>query len=289
MNSSLENNDWIIVEKDIYDINGKLLVAKGKAIDLYTLHKLKRNYGISIKNNDNKKYTNKKNGYKNSSDIIDKKIKLQNTVNEFTTRYHIKDAKTLNYAVDLTTELVFNSSDKPWNLYMNSLINYIEWIYPHVIGSTILAVMIAKRCNYNKREINDIAIGALLHDIGKILVPKSISMKSSELTDSEYEILKKHCELGYALLKDVDISHNTKQLILQHHERLDGSGYPYGLTKKEILPETKAFMVADDFDELTSYKKYRKAKSVHEAFVYLSNNLSKYSPKAVVALRMMIS
>lgn len=136
---------------------------------------------------------------------------------------------------------------------------YDEYIYQHSFQVTLYALAIAKHLKYSEKDLKTIGMGALLHDIGKISIPQEILQKPSRLTDQEYEQMKEHTKYGFELLRNL----YTMPLLVahcafQHHERLDGSGYPRGLTEKEIHPFAKIIAVADVFDALSSTRVYRK-------------------------------
>ncbi|OZM56933.1 phosphohydrolase [Lottiidibacillus patelloidae] len=120
------------------------------------------------------------------------------------------------------------------------------------------AIKIAKKMKCNKEQLERLSLSACLHDIGKINVPENILNKPGKLTKEEFEIIKKHPSDGADML----IGTNYKELapiIEQHHERLDGSGYPKGLKGEEILLEAKIIAVCDTFDAMTEDRSYRKA------------------------------
>ncbi|HJH11317.1 MAG TPA: HD-GYP domain-containing protein [Metalysinibacillus jejuensis] len=136
---------------------------------------------------------------------------------------------------------------------------YDEYIYQHSFQVTLYALAIAKHLKYSEKDLKTIGMGALLHDIGKISIPQEILQKPSRLTEQEYEEMKEHTKYGFELLRNL----YTMPLLVahcafQHHERLDGTGYPRGLTEKEIHPFAKIIAVADVFDALSSMRVYRK-------------------------------
>jgi putative nucleotidyltransferase with HDIG domain len=119
----------------------------------------------------------------------------------------------------------------------------------------------------------DFARGSLLHDVGKIGVSDTILLKPGKLTDSEWELMRKHPEIGYHMLRQVKFLQGAADIVLAHHERWDGKGYPKGLREEEIPLGARIFMVCDTFDSMTSDRPYRKAKSTLEAL----NEILKYS------------
>jgi putative nucleotidyltransferase with HDIG domain len=115
------------------------------------------------------------------------------------------------------------------------------------------------------QEWLDMHHGALLHDVGKIGVRDSILLKPAKLTPDEWEYMRKHPEIGYNILRDVKFLDGAAEIVLAHHERWDGQGYPKGLRGEEIPLGSRIFMVVDTFDTMTSDRVYRKALSTREA------------------------
>lgn len=136
---------------------------------------------------------------------------------------------------------------------------YDEYIYQHSLQVAIYSIAIAREMKYTSDEIRQIGIGAMLHDVGKMLIPQDILNKPGLLTNEEYDIMKLHTKYGFDLLRNLHtISLLSAHCAFQHHERLDGSGYPRGLVDFEIHPYAKIIAVADVFDAVTSNRVYRK-------------------------------
>lgn len=123
----------------------------------------------------------------------------------------------------------------------------------------------ARRLDLSPDELVNIERGALLHDIGKIGVPDSILYKPGPLTPEEWEIMKQHPVIGYRMCMKVDALRPAAPIVLHHHERWDGQGYPYGLAGEAIPLGARIFAIADTLDAITSDRPYRKAKSFAEA------------------------
>ena len=135
---------------------------------------------------------------------------------------------------------------------------------------TVYTLALAVKLGYNERELLEIGIGALLHDVGKMAVPLEILNKPGKLTKEEFEVIKTHPKVGYDMLKDLpNISLLTAHCALQHHERINGSGYPYGLKGDEIHEYAQIIGIADVFDAVTSHRSYRKPMLPHEALELL--------------------
>lgn len=137
----------------------------------------------------------------------------------------------------------------------------------HSIRTALLAMSLGRELELREEEITEIGLGALLHDIGKLFLPREILDKPCQLSDLEFEVIKTHSEIGYQVLSgqkwlpqtSIDIVHN-------HHERLDGSGYPNHLAGDEIHLYQRIVGVADVFDAMTSKRNYREALSYELAF-----------------------
>ena len=111
-----------------------------------------------------------------------------------------------------------------------------------------------------------------MHDIGKIIVPRSILNKTGKLTREEYEIVKRHTLKGYEILMEVDGMEEIAKIVKHHHERWDGNGYPDGLREEQIPFESRILAITDAFDAMTSARPYRAPLSVEEALKEISEN-----------------
>ncbi|HOP55918.1 MAG TPA: HD domain-containing protein [bacterium] len=147
-----------------------------------------------------------------------------------------------------------------------------------------LACRIAREMGIAEDIIERIRITGLLHDIGKISVPGEILNKPSKLNSLEFEIVKIHSRAGYDIVKKIDLFSDMAEIILQHHERLDGSGYPRGLKNGEILLEARILAVADVVEAMSSHRPYRAALPEEEIKSELMSNKGKlYDPEVVDA------
>ena len=126
----------------------------------------------------------------------------------------------------------------------------------HVAG---LAVAVAQKLKFDAERLESIRLGAMIHDIGKIHVPAEILNHPGKLDDDKYRLIKAHCEVGYEIVKEVDFPWPVSKMVLQHHERLDGSGYPQGLSGEEIIEEARIIAVVDVMEAMLSHRPYRSA------------------------------
>ncbi|HNR65112.1 MAG TPA: HD-GYP domain-containing protein [Atribacterota bacterium] len=152
----------------------------------------------------------------------------------------------------------------------------------HQLRVTKLAVAIAQEMNLSPDHVESVKIASQIHDIGKIGIPSEILTKPTNLDSIEFSFIKEHPRMGYNILKDVDFSYPIADIILQHHERNDGSGYPQGITGESIILEAKIIAVADVVEAMTSHRPYRAAMGIDAAMdEILKNKGTLYQPEIV--------
>ncbi|WP_457571587.1 HD domain-containing phosphohydrolase [Desulfovulcanus sp.] len=152
-----------------------------------------------------------------------------------------------------------------------------------------IATAIAQEMGLDSDLIQNIHLASLLHDIGKNSIPLEYLTKPGRLTTLEMEIIKTHPQEGYEIVKEIPFNGPVAQIILQHHERLDGSGYPQGLQEKEIHIGAKVIAVADVYEAITSHRPYRPALKHKDAVQELTEGRGKlYDPKSVEILLKLI-
>ncbi|AEF17918.1 metal dependent phosphohydrolase [Thermoanaerobacterium xylanolyticum LX-11] len=167
-----------------------------------------------------------------------------------------------------------------------SLRNYHYETYKHSIRVAKLSYNVANMMRLNMKEKIAIYKGALLHDIGKVMIPINILAKPDKLTELEYDVMKLHPIYGADILEALTPLSYLTSTVLYHHERLDGTGYPYGL---KIIPfGAQIVAVCDSFDAMTNDRQYRKAKSAIEAIQDLRECDAKYNQMLVSALENVI-
>jgi len=169
---------------------------------------------------------------------------------------------------------------------VEAMASTIETRDPYTAGHqrrvTKLTYAIAKEMNLSEKQIEAVRMASSLHDIGKIYVPSEILSKPGKITDVEYNIIKTHSQVGYDILKSIDFPWPIAEIVLQHHERLDGSGYPKGLKGKDIHLEAKILAVADVVEAMATHRPYRAALSIEEALNEIKSNQGKLYDSNVV-------
>ncbi|TCO68249.1 HD-GYP domain-containing protein [Marinisporobacter balticus] len=175
-----------------------------------------------------------------------------------------KNLQSLNSISKEVVEEILTGENMVINLVdVKSIDNYT---YRHSVNVAVLSLVLGIELGLNKDELYDLCIGAMLHDVGKSFIPKEILLKREALTNQEYEIVKEHAKKGYDYLKErYDLNTSVKLIALQHHERIDGSGYPYGYTENKINKLSKIVAIADTYDAMVSDTPYRKALPANEA------------------------
>ena len=148
-----------------------------------------------------------------------------------------------------------------------------------------IVASIGREMGLSESVIQGLQIAALLHDVGKIGVPGEVLNKPGRLTRVEWEMVKGHVEQGARILHNVSFPWPVKTMVYQHHERLDGSGYPRGVWGEHIILEARIMAVADVFEAMTSHRPYRPAASLEETLEHLQQNAgTKFDPTVVSAL-----
>jgi PAS domain S-box-containing protein len=142
----------------------------------------------------------------------------------------------------------------------------------HQIRSAGLARAIAAEMGLPQEKIDGIRMAGSIHDIGKLSIPAEILSKPTKLTNIEFSLIKEHSKQGYEMLKDVESPWPLAQIVYQHHERIDGSGYPRNLKGDEILMEARILAVSDVVESMASHRPYRPALGLNAALEEIENN-----------------
>jgi PAS domain S-box-containing protein/putative nucleotidyltransferase with HDIG domain len=169
---------------------------------------------------------------------------------------------------------------------VNVLASTIEIRDPYTAGHqrrvTQLACAMAKEMKLSDHQMEAIRIAGLLHDIGKISVPAEILSKPSRLSEQEMDLIRAHPQVSFDILKDIEFPWPVAQIVLQHHERIDGSGYPRGLSGEDILLEARILAIADVVEAMASHRPYRPALGIEKALDEISKNKNiLYDPEGV--------
>jgi PAS domain S-box-containing protein/putative nucleotidyltransferase with HDIG domain len=137
---------------------------------------------------------------------------------------------------------------------------------------TNLARSIAQEMGMNENDVDGLRMAGVIHDLGKISVPGEILNKPGKLTNLEFDLIKIHPQTGFDILKNINFQWPIAQIVLQHHERLDGSGYPHGLRGEDILQEAKILAVSDVVEAMSSHRPYRATLGIDMALDEITTN-----------------
>mgnify|MGYP000736844922 FL=1 len=189
------------------------------------------------------------------------------------------DVGSVKSTVSKIVQSIFNND----NVFMklSGIRDIDNYTYLHSIDVCIYSIIAGKSLNLLPDMLNNLALGALLHDIGKCKIPPEILNKPAKLSESEFEIMKKHTEYGYDILrKTPGLSEDVARIALNHHEHWDGAGYPRGLKGEEIDLLSRIAAIADVYDALTADRVYRRRFMPHKAVEYLiSNSRAQFDPQ----------
>jgi putative nucleotidyltransferase with HDIG domain len=205
-------------------------------------------------------------------------------------------AGTLIVSVDISerkkAERELENSMERWRRALEGSIHAmaltVEMRDPYTAGHqqrvAYLSSMIAQEMGLSQDRVYGLRLGGVIHDIGKIAVPAEILTKPGRLTEIEFDLIKTHCRVGYEILKSIEFPWPIAQIVLQHHERMDGSGYPLGLGGEDILLEARILGVADVVEAMASHRPYRPALGIEKALQEISENRTTlYDPEVVDA------
>ncbi|MBN2542396.1 HD-GYP domain-containing protein [bacterium] len=157
-----------------------------------------------------------------------------------------------------------------------------SFTFIHQKRVTQLVCRIAEEMGLDKDTIYGLKLAAMVHDVGKITIPLEIINKPGKLTTEEYNIVKTHSEAGYNILKAIESPWHIAQIVHQHHERLNGSGYPRGISTDDILLESRILAVADVVEAMTADRPYRKGLGINVAIDEITSNSGVLYDESVV-------
>ncbi|MGC8769303.1 HD-GYP domain-containing protein [Calditerrivibrio sp.] len=191
-----------------------------------------------------------------ASEIYEESVKIIRSVMEDIRSGKLFDDTGVRIIADKITELTVKKGDLLSSVA--KLKSYDDYTFQHSVNVSVFATSLGKLMNIPIKELNMLSASALLHDVGKMLVPKEILNKPGKLTDEEFKIMKNHVPAGYDYLIKNGLDPSELKIVIEHHERYDGSGYPYGLKDPDISLFGKIGAVVDIYDAITSDRVYHK-------------------------------
>lgn len=206
---------------------------------------------------------------------------LEHSLNDFITKNISFDkSQLLSQSLEL---FIKNSTTLSMFDMLHNMRKINDSTYAHSMNVAIISRMVGMWMNFEKDDLDTLTLSGLLHDIGKCRIPSSIIDKPARLTTEEYSVIKKHPHLGYELLRKQDVNMRVKQVALSHHERCDGSGYPYGLRGEDIDDFAIIVAIADVYDAMTADRVYRSGVCPFEVIATFEHEgLGKYKPQYIM-------
>ncbi|MHB8127045.1 MAG: HD-GYP domain-containing protein [Desulfitobacteriaceae bacterium] len=272
---------------DLFDAQGLLLLAKGNSITSHIMELLKNRELYIIE------YQWKQEQILNRSFSPETYKKILGSIQRIYFDAHLVNLKTLRNTMEIVDEIIneleeYETFSEEYKIYVdfNRFRTHDNYTYVHSVNVAILATLIGSQIGYWGKYLHNLCLGALLHDIGKLMIPASILQKPSGLTPEEFEIVKRHSIYGQEMLRNVGVPSEVLFAIRQHHERWNGQGYPDRLMKQGIHPSAQIVAVADVFDALTADRPYRKGLPPYHALeMIIAVSGTDFSPDVVEAFR----
>ena len=261
----------MMVAANVYSSNNQLILTKGTRLDERMITRLRfyNIYGLFVYKGDFEQEPVKEESY----------IDMLRSTPEFK-KFNRTYVETVNNVEKSFNEVLVNSSEafdidalladtdriihegrNGAHIFemLHGIRDYDDMTYAHSLNVSLICSIFAVWLKMPKEEARILTLAGLLHDIGKMLMPREIITKPIKLSDDEFEIIKTHTIKGYQALKDYPVDIRVKYAALMHHERCDGSGYPNGFKSDQIEDFSKIIAIADVYDAMTSNRRYRKA------------------------------
>ena len=275
-----ELKNGMIIDQSLIDRTGRILIARGTLMDDYLIESLLKLGVTSVYIREGEEDPEDENISPQTLETIEKlkvpdraKVKLSESVKKRVSegiQYLFSNTSTEAFtdtANHIANDLMKAISDNDAiAIDISALKVSDEYTFKHSVDVATMAMVIAKKHGMSEKEIQEIGISGLLHDVGKSQIPNEILNKAGRLTEEEFALMKQHSLFGFKILKEKDsISQAISLGVLQHHEKINGQGYPLGLKADQISPYAKVLSVADVYDALVTERPYKKAFSQNDA------------------------
>ena len=289
----------MITAEDVYTFNNQLILPRGLVLTDKTITKLEFYSIINVRVEDemSQEYLDNPEAdedisyserIKKSPQFLEFKERFDNEVPKFQALIDSvsKEGKELNVDTMLNcVDVILESDDGYLNVFdmLHNMRQYDDMTYVHSINVALICNVFARWLKMSDEETRLATICGLLHDIGKISIPDIIIKKPAKLTQDEFAIVKKHALEGYNILRRFDISEHIMNAALMHHERCDGSGYPFGIRNSKIDTYAKLVAIADVYDAMTSARVYRGPMCPFKVIeIFENEGLQKYDTRFIM-------
>lgn len=260
-----------ILAKTLFDSYGRILLPVGTRLNVSYINRIRQSgfcyIYIEDKQLDDIKYD------KNIESL--KQTTIERLPNMFEkiidgNRTFMKESLDM---IDELTDYIVKEANISTNLY--EIIKYDDYTYVHCVDTGIMALILGRALELDMIELKELGVSSILHDIGKIVVPGEIINKKGSLTKDEFEEVKKHTVYGYRILKNTGmVNDNILAGVLEHHERVDGKGYPLGIKGDKINKLAKIISLCDVFTAISANRCYRDRFNPNEAYEYILSNVN---------------
>ena len=299
---SFEVKPGMVIAEDLYNPAGQLVLPAGFVLDEATISKLEYYTILEVPvddtpapvpkaepeddhNTDNFNYSEK---LKNSAEFKQFKADYETSVKHLTNV--LNEVASAGKTIDTDTIYkdathLINSSKNTIHIFdiIHNLRNYDDIISSHSQNVALISNILGQWLGIKEDDLKVLTTAGLLHDIGKLTIPQNILNKPGRLSDEEYALMKDHVKRGYQILKDQPIDIRIKEVCLLHHERCDGSGYPFKAEASRITPFAKIVAIADVYDAMTAKRSYRGAFCPFDVIqMFDEEGLNKYDPHYIM-------
>ena len=286
----------MVTAEDVLNYNNQLILPRGLILTDKTITKLAFYSILQIRVEDEAVTTSDDSFYepsysekiKQSPEFIRFKEEFESDVDNFKSAVNEVVEKGSSFHIDQLMNHTLNILDPGWtspNVFdmLHCMREYDDDTYVHCMNVALICNLFGRWLRLSDEEIKYATISGLLHDIGKTRIPDSIIKKPGKLTSQEYDIVKKHPQEGYRMLQNSLLPDSVRNAVLMHHERCDGTGYPFGLRGDKIDPYAKMIAIADVYDAMTSARIYRGPLCPFKAIaLFESEGLQKYDTRFIL-------
>ena len=291
-----ELKEGMITLSDTYSTKGNLVLQKDTVITKSIINKLVANSVLLVEISDEPLEEDTGFDFMSEFTIDEEAIIKTPEYKKFKNRYnknisimsdHFNDIIKKNAPLETDTMLnnalsIIKSTDSPLSIFpmISTLKNYDSSTFNHSLNVALICNIFGHWLEMSDDEVELLTSCGLFHDVGKLLIPEEIIKKPGKLTDEEYQLIQNHSKLGYDLLKKHNVDIHIQYAALMHHEKMDGSGYPLGLTGDQIDKYAQIVTIADIYEAMTANRVYRSALSPFTVInSFEEDGLKKYNPK----------